>query len=124
MISATEARGRTLGAALGVCAAVWFTAAPAAAQDDTKAAATAAFDQAEQLKSSGKLADACCPAAKPACSNGLCASATLSCCIVTVSNGVLATSSVHLVEHGLEYTQTVCGTVSGQKVCINGGIRP
>jgi hypothetical protein len=67
---------------------------------------------------------AACPAATPACSNGVCAAATLSGGIVTVSNGVLSTSTVHLVEHGLEYTQTVCGTVAGQQVCVSGGIRP
>jgi hypothetical protein len=59
MIRVTETRRRRLGAALGVLAAVWCAAAPAAAQDETKAAATAAFDQAEQLKAAGKLADAC-----------------------------------------------------------------
>jgi hypothetical protein len=67
---------------------------------------------------------AACPAATPACSNGVCAAATLSGGIVTVSSGVLSTSTVHLVEHGLEYTQTVCGTVAGQQVCVSGGIRP
>ncbi len=67
---------------------------------------------------------AACPAATPACSNGVCAAATLSGGIVTVSNGVLSTSTVHLVEYGLEYTQTVCGTVASQQVCVNGGIRP
>jgi len=65
-----------------------------------------------------------CTAAKPACSNGVCAAATLSGGIVTVSDGVLSTSTVRLVEHGLEYTQTVCGTVGTQKVCVTGGIRP
>jgi len=65
-----------------------------------------------------------CPASKPACSNGVCAVATLSGGIVTVSDGVLSTSAVHLVEHGLEYTQTTCGTVGTQKVCVTGGIRP
>ena len=65
-----------------------------------------------------------CPALKPACSNGVCASATLSGGILTVSDGVLSTSTVRLVEHGLEYTQTTCGTVGTQKVCVTGGIRP
>jgi hypothetical protein len=65
-----------------------------------------------------------CPTSKPACSNGVCAVATLSGGIVTVSNGVLSTGSVRLVEHGLEYTQTVCGMVGTQKICITGGIRP
>jgi hypothetical protein len=65
-----------------------------------------------------------CPASKPACSNGVCAVATLSGGIVTVSDGVLSTSTVHLVEHGLEYTQTTCGTVGTKKVCVTGGIRP
>jgi predicted transcriptional regulator len=65
-----------------------------------------------------------CPASKPACSNGACAVATLSGGIVTVSDGVLSTSTVRLVEHGLEYTQTTCGTVGTQKVCVTGGIRP
>ena len=65
-----------------------------------------------------------CPASKPACSNGFCAAAAISGGIVTVSDGVLETSSVRLVDHGLEYTQTTCGTVGTQKVCVTGGIRP
>jgi hypothetical protein len=65
-----------------------------------------------------------CPALKPACGNGVCAAATLSGGIVTVSDGVLSTSTVRLVEHGLEYTQTTCGMVGTQKVCVTGGIRP
>ncbi len=59
MIWVTETRRCTLGAALGVLAAVSCAATPAAAQDETKAAATSAFDQAEQLKTAGKLAEAC-----------------------------------------------------------------
>ena len=65
-----------------------------------------------------------CPAAKPACSNGVCAAATLSGGIVTVADGALSTSSVRLVESGLEYTQTTCGTVGTEEVCVSGGIRP
>jgi hypothetical protein len=65
-----------------------------------------------------------CPASKPACSNGLCAVATFSGGIVTVSDGVLSTSTARLVEHGLEYTQTTCGSVGTRKVCVTGGIRP
>ncbi len=65
-----------------------------------------------------------CPTSKPACSNGVCAAVTLSGGIVTVSDGVLSTSNVRLVEHGLEYTQTTCGTVGSQKICVTGGIRP
>lgn len=65
-----------------------------------------------------------CPVSKPACSNGVCAAATLTGGIVTVSNGVLSTSNVRLVEHGLEYTQTTCGMVGTQNVCVTGGIRP
>ena len=65
-----------------------------------------------------------CPAAKPVCSNGVCAAATLSGGIVTVSDGVLSTSTVRLAEHGLEYTGTTCGTLAAQKVCVTGGIRP
>jgi hypothetical protein len=65
-----------------------------------------------------------CSAAKPACSNGVCAAATLFGGVVTVADSVLSTSSVRLVEHGLEYTQTTCGTVGAQKVCVTGGIRP
>jgi hypothetical protein len=65
-----------------------------------------------------------CPASRPACSNGVCAAARLSGGIVTVSDGVLSTSTVRLVQHGFEYTQTTCGTVGSQKVCVTGGIRP
>ena len=45
--------------AIGVIAAVNCFAQPASAQDDMKAAATSAFDQAEQLMSAHKFADAC-----------------------------------------------------------------
>ena len=65
-----------------------------------------------------------CAAPTPACSNGICAVATLSGGLITVSDGVLSNNEIHLVEHGLEYAPAVCGTVSGQKICVTGGIRP
>src|SRR5882724_3652514 len=56
-----------------------------------------------------------CEAATPACSNGVCAFATLSGGL-SVVDGALSNSKIHLVEHGLELTPPVCGTVSGQKI--------
>jgi hypothetical protein len=44
---------------LGAFAVAYCIAAPVSAQSDTKAAATAAFDQAEQLMSARKVAEAC-----------------------------------------------------------------
>jgi hypothetical protein len=65
-----------------------------------------------------------CVAPTPACSNGLCAAATLSGALMSVSDGVLTDNKVRLVEHGLEFAPAVCGTVAGQKICVSGGIRP
>ena len=59
MLSPNLSRARARCVAIGVLAAACCVVLPAAAQDDTKAAATSAFDQAEQLMSTGKLADAC-----------------------------------------------------------------
>jgi len=45
--------------------------------------------------------------------------------LVTVGDPVLKSSSgVRLVEHGLEFTPTVCGQIGGKTVCVSGGIRP
>ena len=59
MLSPNPNRKHARFVALSVLAAACCVVLPAAAQDDTKAAATSAFDQAEQLMSTGKLADAC-----------------------------------------------------------------
>jgi hypothetical protein len=59
MLSPNPNRKRAGLVALSVLVAAFCVALPAAAQDDTKAAATSAFDQAEQLMAAGKLADAC-----------------------------------------------------------------
>ena len=59
MLSPNPNRKRAGLVALSVLVAACCVTLPAAAQDDTKAAATSAFDQAEQLMAAGKLADAC-----------------------------------------------------------------
>ena len=69
------------------------------------------------------LDQAACEAATPACSNGVCAFATLSGGL-SVVDGALSNSKIYLVEHGLELAPPICGTVSGQNICVTGGIRP
>jgi hypothetical protein len=64
-----------------------------------------------------------CEAATPACSNGVCAFATLSGGL-SVVDGALSNRKIYLVEHGLELAPPVCGTISSQKICVTGGIRP
>ena len=44
--------------------------------------------------------------------------------IVTVASGVVKTSSVRLVEHGLARPGKSCGMVQGNNVCVTGGIKP
>jgi hypothetical protein len=65
-----------------------------------------------------------CGGQMPACSGGVCAAAKLLGGIVTVGTPVLSGTSVRLVDHGLEYTPTICGTVNSQMLCLSGGIRP
>jgi hypothetical protein len=65
-----------------------------------------------------------CGGQTPACSGGVCAAAKLLGGIVTVGAPVLSNTSVRLVDHGLEYTPTICGTLNSQMLCLSGGIRP
>jgi len=44
--------------------------------------------------------------------------------IATVADGVLKTTTVRLVEYGLERWPTACGDVRGAPVCVTGGIGP
>jgi hypothetical protein len=65
-----------------------------------------------------------CSGQMPACSGGMCAAAKLLGGLVTVGTPVLSNTSVRLVDHGLEYTPTICGTLNSQMLCLSGGIRP
>jgi hypothetical protein len=65
-----------------------------------------------------------CGGDKPACSNGICAAAKLTGGVVTVGTPVLRNTNVRLVEHGLEYTASMCAMVQSKMICVSGGIRP
>jgi hypothetical protein len=65
-----------------------------------------------------------CSGNTPACSNGVCAAATVTGGIVSVAPLAAQSGSIQLVEQAFEVLPTVCGTVAGSKVCVTGGIRP
>ena len=65
-----------------------------------------------------------CAGTAPACSNGVCGAARLVGTVVTVAQTGATGTGARLVEHGLVSTQTQCGTVAGQMICVSGGIAP
>jgi hypothetical protein len=65
-----------------------------------------------------------CTGNTPACSNGICAIASVQGGIASVALPSVRTGSLRLVESAFERLQTTCGTVAGNKVCVTGGIQP
>lgn len=65
-----------------------------------------------------------CSAAAAVCNQGVCGAVGLSQNGITVASGALSTTKIRLVEHGLELSGTVCGSVAKQNICVVGGIRP
>lgn len=67
---------------------------------------------------------AACGGGTPACTNGVCGVAKVAGGLVSAGNE-LAGARYHLVAHGLERVERICGkTVSGADLCVVGGIQP
>jgi hypothetical protein len=65
-----------------------------------------------------------CTGTTPACSNGICALASVNGGIASVVLPSVRAGTVRLVDSAFEVSATTCGTVAGGKVCVTGGIRP